>query len=79
MNDLSTDGSHVALRITRRTKTLVICIFRSRFMARTLYKGGACHDFVRPNVMRKHAVLQLATTDKEKHESNCFLINGNIL
>ncbi len=25
---------------------------RSRFMARTLYKEGACHDFVRRGVMR---------------------------
>ena len=37
-------------RLTCGTKTLVVCIYRARFMARTLYKERARHDFVRRHV-----------------------------
>ena len=48
----------MVLRLTRRTKTLVISILGARFMARTLYKEGACHDFVRRDVIRnRHLIL----------------------
>ena len=40
-----------ALQITSGTKTLIISINGARFMARTLYEEGACHDFVRQDVI----------------------------
>lgn len=40
----------IARRITNGTKSLDICRFRSRFMARTLYQEGARHDFVPQDV-----------------------------
>ena len=42
-----------APRITCPKKTLVIFTFGSRFMARTLYEEGACHDFFGQDVRRK--------------------------
>ena len=52
MASLESESEHRQRRLTRRTKTLVICIYGTRFMARTSDKQGARHDFVRRDVRR---------------------------
>ncbi len=66
------------LRITRRVTTLVIFIIRSRFMARTLYKEGACHDFVRRDVSRNWQDVSLRLYLLHRHDNLKWSINEAI-